>query len=484
MKNNSALVNQLKRRLFMRLVLQRFCVWGSGYLLVWGGANLMLRAALDISPGLLLNGLAGLFLIFFTVLLTEWRHMPDRIALTALLDQYNHLGGLLMAADKLDTSSWLAKLKTPLCPQVEWRARRKGAICLLMTVFSTVTLFTPYYLNSQAFSNKLEIGATVQKLHEQVTILKEETLLKPDDAKHLEEQLEQVSQTAQGRNPARAYETLDHLNEQINGEAGKNVRDLSAKMATVDHAETLARLLANTEDLKPAIRTQAMQALTRMLQEISGDAANLASAKNVKLMTAIRNGAMTPEQMAALPSDLKSLRMKMAAKLKRLQASGMTTAQLGDVSSSSAAKPEDSGLKAFLKANAENLTMADISALCQNPGRGGVDRGRGDAIMTWKAPTSDKGARFRDVTTPLAGVAGIEESQPLGVTLAAPPPDQALPLIKSGALNEAAAGGGSALIHQVRPRHKGAVRRYFNRAPKETKPVRPDFFDEIWSGWS
>ena len=279
----------------------------------------MLRAALNVSPGFLVIGLAGLALIFLTVTMAEWRHIPNRIALTALLDQYNQLGGLLMAADILDTSSWLAKQKTPVCPQIEWRARSKGAL--------------------------------------------------------------------------------------------------------------------------------------------------------------------TPEQMAALQSDLKSCRMKMAAKLKRLQASGMTISQLGDASSSTAG-PNDSGLKAFLKANAKNLTMADISALCQRPGQGGVDRGRGDAIMTWKTPSSDKGARYRDVTTPLAGVAGIEESQPLGVTLTPPSSGKTLPLVKSGVLNEAAAGGESALIHQVRPRHKGAVRRYFNRAEKKSKPVRPDFFDEIWSGWS
>ncbi len=443
----------------------------------------MLRAALNVSPGFLVIGLAGLVLIFLTATMAEWRHIPNRIALTALLDQYNQLGGLLMAADTLDTSSWLAKQKTPICPQIEWRARSKGTILLLMAVFSVVTLFTPYYLNPQAFSDKLEIGATVQKLHELVTVLKEETLIKPDDARRLEEQLEQLAQTAQGLNPARTYETLDHLNEQITEETGKNVREMSDEMAAVDLAQNLARLLANTDDLKPAVQTQAMQALTRMLHEISGDAASLPGLKDAKLMAAMSKGALTPEQMAALQSDLKSCRMKMAAKLKRLQASGMTISQLGDASSSTAG-PDDSGLKAFLKANAKNLTMADISALCQRPGQGGVDRGRGDAIMTWKAPSSDKGARYRDVTTPLAGVAGIEESQPLGVTLTPPSSGKTLPLVKSGVLNEAAAGGESALIHQVRPRHKGAVRRYFKRAKKKSEPARPDFFDEIWSGWS
>jgi len=476
------LVNQLKHRLCIYLVLHRFCIWGAGYMFVWGISNLVLRATFDSSPGLLLNGLAGLALIFLTLALVEWRGLPNCTALTALLDQYNLMGGLLMAADRLDTSSWLAKQKTPQRPQVEWHPGRKGAIFLLMAAFSAATLFTPYYLNSHPFSDKLEIGATVEKLQEQVVVLKEETLIKPDDAKRLEEQLELLSETAQGSNPARTYETLDHLNERIAMETDQNVKDLSAKMATVDRAENLARLVANTDDLKPAVQTQAMQALNRMLQDIAGDGAILPVLKDAKLMAAIRNGKLSPEQMAALASDLKNFRIKMAAKLKRLQASGMAVTQMTDATSF-ATKPDDSGLQAFLKANAENLTMADISAMCLAPGQGGVNRGRADAIITWKAPTSDQGARFRDVSTPLAGVAGIEESQPLGVTLTAPSPDKALPLLKAGALNKAAAGGGSALIHQVRPRHKGAVRRYFNRTQKP-KPARPDFFDEIWSGWS
>jgi len=477
MKNYPVLVDQLKHRLYIYLILHRLCVWGAGYMLLWGISNLVLRAAFNIPPGLLLNGLAGLALIFLTAALVEWRRLPNHTALTALLDQYNLMGGLLMAADRLDTSSWLANRKTPLRPEIKWRPGPKGAVFLLMAAFSAATFFTPYYFNPHVFSDTLEIGATVEKLKEQVVVLKEETLIKPDDARHLEEQMEKLSQTAKGSDPARTYETLDHLDEQIAVETGSIVQDLLAKLSAADHAQNLAHLLANTDDLKPAVRTQAILALNRMLQEIPGDFANLPVIKS-----AIRSGAVSPEQIAALSSGLKHFRMKMAAKLKRLQASGMVTAQLEDASTLTA-KPDDSGLKAFLKANAKNLTMADISAMCLAPGRGGVNRGRADAMMTWKAPTSGQGARFRDVSTPLAGVAEIEKSQPLGVTLTAPWPEKRLPVIKPGELIQAGAGGGSALVHQVRPRHKGAVRRYFNRTQKP-KPARPEFFDEIWSGWS
>lgn len=476
------IVNQFKHRLFVRCLLHRWCVGAPIFLLAWGVANLILRAAYDIPALMLLNGLWGLLLFLMVTSLLEWRRLPDHTVLTALIDQTNRMGGLLMSSERMDTSSWLTQRPAPQCPQIRWRMGSKAAVCLLMMLFTGATFFTPYYLNPNTLTNKLEIGASAAELREKVSLLKEEALIQPDKADQLEQQLDRMEKNARANDPARAWETLDHLNDRIQAEADKNVQNLTDQMAAVKRAENLALMLAHADQLQPSVRTQAMRALTQMLKDISqgGDASPLLN--NDQRMRALGNGASSSEQLASLSGNLQKFQKQMAERLKRLQASGMSTANWGKVPEL-ASPPDDSGLEAFLKANAQNMTMADISALCQNPGRGGVSRGRGDAVMTWKEPSSQEGSRFRDVTTPSAGFAGAQENQLLGVTLAPPSKGESEAPPKPGALNQAEAGSGAARLHKVRPRHKGPVRRYFDRSPKP-KPRKPDYFDEIWSGWS
>ena len=95
-------------------------------------------------------------------------------------------------------------------------------------------------------------------------------------------------------------------------------------------------------------------------------------------------------------------------------------------------------------------------------GKGGVDRGRGDAAMTWTDGSSEKDARFKEKVLPPSSVAGLNDSQLVGLSASAPTADTS-GVAAHGALNSAASGGGSAYTQTILPRHRGAVRRYFDR---------------------
>jgi len=126
-----------------------------------------------------------------------------------------------------------------------------------------------------------------------------------------------------------------------------------------------------------------------------------------------------------------------------------------------ASRRDNSGLARFLKENAEKMSV-DEATLQWCAGKGGVDRGRGDAAMTWTDGSSEKDARFKEKVLPPSSVAGLNDSQLVGLSASAPTADTS-GVAAHGALNSAASGGGSAYTQTILPRHRGAVRRYFDR---------------------
>jgi hypothetical protein len=97
------------------------------------------------------------------------------------------------------------------------------------------------------------------------------------------------------------------------------------------------------------------------------------------------------------------------------------------------------------------------------PGRGGINRGRGDAPMTWRDPGAEEKVEMRSEMLPTGAARSLDEAPTVGVSAAAP--DAYDPSVEAGtgALRGAAAGGGSAARERVLPQHRAAVERYFER---------------------
>lgn len=97
------------------------------------------------------------------------------------------------------------------------------------------------------------------------------------------------------------------------------------------------------------------------------------------------------------------------------------------------------------------------------PGRGGINRGRGDAAMTWKDPSSKEGSKFDEKTLPPASLQAIKDSELVGASIGAPTKAEGDKSSESGALSGAKASGGAANRQTVLPKHRGSVERYFER---------------------
>ena len=82
--------------------------------------------------------------------------------------------------------------------------------------------------------------------------------------------------------------------------------------------------------------------------------------------------------------------------------------------------------------------------------------------MTWTEGSDENGAKFKEKALPPGSVAGLQDSQLVGLSASAPEVQKGN-LAAHGALNNSATGGGSAHTQTVLPKHKGAVKKYFDR---------------------
>ncbi len=98
------------------------------------------------------------------------------------------------------------------------------------------------------------------------------------------------------------------------------------------------------------------------------------------------------------------------------------------------------------------------------PGEAGINRGRGDAELTFGDESDETGVKFTERSLPAASLEAMKESKLVAVTAGAPEVDADAGPSEGGALTGAAGGGGGAYTRTVLPRHRSAVRRYFERS--------------------
>src|SRR5262249_7035000 len=283
----------------------------------------------------------------------------------------------------------------------------------------------------------------------------------------LEQKLDQLGLEASGEDPAKTWEALDHLNDAVEKAAKEAAEAASARRERLARAEAVAEgLMAGGDQLDSKTMTEAMRTLGEMTREAVKENELLAGDLSPETQEAIKSGSLKAEHLKDLSKALSQSKSALNQKLSKLSKSGQfgQFERINPNALKGGAQPnrrDNSGLARFLKENAEKMSV-DEATLQWCAGKGGVDRGRGDAAMTWTNGSSEKGARFKEKVLPPSSVAGLNDSRLVGLSASAPAADTS-GVAAHGALNSAASGGGSAYTQTILPRHRGAVRRYFDR---------------------
>jgi hypothetical protein len=452
-------LRRLRLRLAVVLALRKATTLLALWCFAWGTGVVVLRVAAAFSSWQLLWGAAALPFVVLIAVVLALREVPSATALRAVLDRAAGCGGLLMAAGERPLGAWTLPAAADV--RLRWRAGRASAVLGSGVLFVLVGLLLPQRAIDAATARALEIGKEADKLAGQIELLKEEKVLEPARADSLKEKLTQVKEEAAGTNPVKTLEALDHLQNLLNKEAERAAENSVPKAEQLAQAEALAEALRQTEGaLDPKVRAEALAELTALAQKAALEAGLLDSHLDAETLKALRAGTLSPEEMRKLAEALKAGKKDLVRKLQKLCDAKLIDPKLLRECEGACACDGKTLAELLKKCGGKK----SVRALCKEcrPGRGGVSEGPGAAELAFGTGTSEEDAKFKEQVLPPAALSELKKSQVGGVGRDAPGVE-AKETARTGALDQAAAGGGSAQTQVVLPRHRAAVERYFAR---------------------
>jgi hypothetical protein len=452
-------IHRFIRALALLLTFRQSLTFVTIWFFVWGAVALVLRAASATPRGRLLWGAAGIVVAVIAAAIVSRRRLPSRNSVRAMLDDRNDCGGLLMAGADADLGTW--RVPEVTLPRLRWRKARAFGMLSAAFAFVLISLLAPVRFATINAARPMDVSREVENLSAQIEALKEAQVIEGAKAEALEQKLDQLGREASGEDPAKTWEALDHLNDAVEKAAKEAAEAANARQDRLARAEALTEgLAAGADQLDSKTMTEAMRTLGEMTREAVKENESLAGDLSPETLEAIKSGSLKAEHLKDLSKALSQSKSALNQKLSKLSKSGMVNPNALK-GGAQANRRDNSGLARFLKENAEKMSV-DEATLQWCEGKGGVDRGRGDAAMTWTDGSSEKGARFKEKVLPPSSVAGLNDTQLVGLSASAPTVS-AGGVAAHGALNSAASGGGSAYTQTILPRHRGAVRRYFDR---------------------
>jgi len=454
-------------RLRLGLVLARH--YALALLLAWtmifAFVVVLLRVSSEVGRPLLVWGFLGYVPAVAAGILLASRRIPSADVLRAAIDRHGGLGGLLMAAGERDIGPWSDQIRSLSLPVVRLRLGNYRILLPAAAVFLAASFLVPdRYLPSA--DRSLAVGAQVEDLAEKLQLLKQEQLMPPEKAQRLEKNLEHIRQEASGKTPGKTMEAIDHLERSFAKAAAEAVQSAAQQAEAAGRAQALAQALEKAQgQMDPKQLAESMKDLANLAEQAAAQSESLAQGLDQGLLDACRNGNLTPEQLKRLSEALAKCKDCQRIKIEKLiQARLVDIAELGPLVP--AIEDPNGDLAAILG----ECDDGDLAALVEGPsvdgdglpGRGGRNRGRADAVMTW-AKGDKENVGFKEKALAPAAVASLKQSRLAGVSWTAPTAAKPGNGSSGGALASAGAGGGAARTQIIFPEHEKSVRRYFDR---------------------
>jgi hypothetical protein len=449
-----AFARKLKLLFILRAVVQVTTIW----FFIWGVFVLAMRIYGAQQAEWLALGVLGFVPVTILAAARERRRQPAFTKIRASYDRLNVCGGVIMSAEAADMDAWLAQLPEAAVPKFRWHSARAILLLCVSALFAATALLLPERLTHFSGHRPLEIGQIVEQLQAEVKTLVQEKIVDDKKADELQKQLSQLQKDSSSYDPGKTWEALDHI-KQSNSEAAKEAAaEALAKTTALTQAEMLAQAMAQAADsgLSEANATESAQDLASLLNA-------------AKFEDGILKGRIPPELLAGLNGLNKEQMAKLLQALEWNKNSlGLTVsnlAQLKMIDPAMLAKCQNAGLCKNPGALADYLStctngcnaLAECLWLCQ----GGTGRGGPGAPMTWTDLKSEMDLKFQEHSLPPSS--HLSDAQLVGLSKAAPELNGNDAAAPHGALDHAAANGGSAHSQIILPEHRQAVQKFFKR---------------------
>ena len=432
-------LRRLARRLAIGLFLDVWPAWAVASLLVAGlvalACRLFVPGAASRLPWLWLAPL----LAIPPALVTCWMRGYRSAEVVALADWLNGGKGLLLTLLEVNDSTWTESpeaRRAATFPLPRLRPWRRLAPLAPALAFMAAVLWLPQRVPPG--TNAILADDIAANLTSTLAELKQQQLITPEEEKTVEEEIERIRRSAEQRVDASSWEAADALRDRI--AASVFEKDRAVKWAE----ESLARYAAaaeagvNDASISAAHAAELTKALERLEQSglLAGAPADL---------QALLKGGNLPADPASLRALMSALSKHLARASERFGSLAMLGKEAGrfDPSEfplgSDGAAPDGDG----------------------KPGSGGINRGRGDAPLTW-GKESLPFDRFKAEALPPGAARGPDDWAPV-VELFGRPAESPAQSVPSAARNYAQVAGQGAWRRTLAPRHQSAVKRYFEK---------------------
>jgi hypothetical protein len=437
------LLRRLSRRLALGLFLDVWPAWAAGSLLVAGTLAIVCRLFLaSFAPALPWLWLAPVLAAGPALVICAQRAYSHS-HLVAIADTLSGGSGALLTMAERHDAVWAEAplfMKASQIVLPRFRPWRRLALVVPALAFLALALAIPQRTASTRGTLGDEIVADLEAA---VVQLKQQALITPQEEQSLEEEIARIKRAALERMDASTWEAADAMRDRM--AASMAAKDDAAKWAEESLARYAAAVQAGAVDTSGAGSSEPhakelSEALERLVN--SGMLAG-ASTELLELASGSR----------ALPSDANGL-----AELGRSLAEflGQQRARLGELRRSGELArtfdPSEFSLEG--SGDADNVV----------PGRGGINRGRADAALTW-GDESRPIDRFKPMPLPPGSMRSPDDLSPI-VTLPGAPKEAPVASAASAARTYEQTPGQAAWRRTLAPRHRSAVKKYFESERK------------------
>lgn len=430
-------LRRLARRLTIGLFLDVWPPWATVSLLAAGlvalACRLFVPAAAPYLSWLWLAPLAAAVPV--VILCVTRKYRPHEVV--AIADWLNGGHGLMLTLMERKDEAWAGRLDEASTFEVpRLRPFRRLAWLPAALAFLTMALSLPQRIPSASTTVLAEEIAG--DLETTVEALKQQQLVTPEEEKTLEQEIERIRRAAEERVDASAWEATDALREKV-------AAAVAGKQDAVKWAEeSLARYAAAAQaapggEVKPGAETAELSSALENLAK-SGLLAN-APPDLQRLL-----------QAGKLPADPNAMRELAAAVSKYL---AETKGRIGDLARIG---------KEFGRFDPSEFPIEFNGRRPDGdgkPGSGGVNRGRGDAPLTWGKESLPLD-RFKAQALPPGAARSPDDWAPLA-EMPGTPQESAESSARSAARQYAATSGQAAWRRTLAPRHQSAVKKYFDK---------------------
>lgn len=432
------LLRRLSRRLALGLFLDTWPRWAAGGLLAAGTVAIVCRLFFSsFAPALPWLWLTPLLAAVPAVIAGALRAY-SQADLLAIADALSGGSGALLTMAERHDAAWensplFAQATAMALPRL--RPWRRLALVPPALAFLACSLAIPQRTASAQGTLGDEVAADLEAA---VAQLKEQALVTPEEEQSLEEEIARLKRAALERVDPSTWEAADAMREKL--ASSMAAKDDAARWAGESLARYAAAVQAGATDTSGAGSAQVnAQELSKALEKLLQQGLLAGASKE---LLAMAGGAK------ALPADAAGLAELAGALAEFL---GQQRARLGEIRRSNAlARRFD---PAEFALDAGNDVENGV------PGRGGLNRGRADAELTW-GDESQPIERFKPIALPPGALRSADDLSPI-VTLPGAPKEAPAASSIAAARTYDQSPGQAAWRRTLAPRHRSAVKKYF-----------------------